>query len=50
MTDALGATVRIDLVDLVAHENSLIRAGGLADIAVDAGVSDLECHAVARPC
>ena len=44
MTDALRAFGRIDLVDLRPLRNGLVRAFGLAHIAVDAFVGDEECH------
>jgi hypothetical protein len=40
MADALGALVRIDLVDLGAHVNGVIWALGLANVAVDAFVGN----------
>ena len=44
MADAFGALVRIDLVELGAHVDRIVRALGLADIAVDAFVGDHEGH------
>jgi hypothetical protein len=40
MTDTLGASVRINLIDFLAQINGGIRALGLAHIAVDALVGD----------
>ena len=47
MPDTLGAFVRIDLVNLDALKNRLVRALGFADIAVDTQIGNLECHAKA---
>jgi hypothetical protein len=44
-----GALAGLDLVDLNAHVNGVIRALGLADIAVDAFVSDPQRHRSASP-
>jgi hypothetical protein len=44
VADALGALGRVDLVDLDAHEDGVVRALRLADIAIDAFVGDHECH------
>ena len=44
MTDALGALVRVDLVDLGPQKDGLVRALGLANIAVDALVGDDQGH------
>ena len=44
VADALGALARVDLVDLGAHRDRLVRALGLADIAVDALVGDHQRH------
>jgi hypothetical protein len=41
---ALGASRRIDLVNLRAHRDGLIRALRFADIAVDAFVRNEKCH------
>jgi hypothetical protein len=38
--DALGALVGVDLVKLGAHRNGLVRAFGLADVAIDAIVGN----------
>lgn len=38
MPDALGALGRVDLVDRDPHEDGVVRAFGLAHIAVDAFV------------
>jgi hypothetical protein len=46
MPHALGALGRIDLVDLLAHVDRLVRAFGFADIAVDALVGDHQSHGV----
>ena len=40
VTDALGAFVRVDLVDFRPQENRLVRTLRLAHIAVDAFVGD----------
>jgi hypothetical protein len=45
VTDALSAQRRIDDVVLLAKRNRLVRADWFADVAVDAGVEDLEGHA-----
>src|SRR5882757_7502708 len=44
MTDALGTQVWIDLVNLNALKDRLVRAFRLADVAVDALVGDLQGH------
>jgi hypothetical protein len=44
VADALGALVRIDDVDLRALRDRLVRAFGLADVAVDALVGDDQGH------
>src|SRR5882672_1311366 len=44
VADALGAFVRIDLVDLFALENGVVRALRLAHVAVDAFVGDHQGH------
>ena len=44
VTDALGAQVRIDLVDLIALKDRAIGAFRFAHIAVDAFVSNGQCH------
>ena len=44
MPDALGALVWIDLVDLLALKNRIVWALGLADIAIDTFVRNLERH------
>ena len=46
---AFGALVRIDLVDLRAQVDGLVRALGLAHIAVDALVGNHQCHAEVLP-
>ena len=40
VANAFGAFVGVNLVDFFAHVNSLVRAFGLAHVAVDAFVSD----------
>ena len=37
MAHALGALVRVNLVDLDAHVNRVVRAFGLANVAVEIG-------------
>jgi hypothetical protein len=44
MADALGALVRVDLVNFRTQKNGLIRALGLADITIDALVGDDQGH------
>src|SRR5690606_2813578 len=44
MADALGAARRVDHVDEVALAARLVRAAGLADIAIEAGFGDLQRH------
>jgi hypothetical protein len=44
VADALGALQRIDLVDQLAHRDGVVRALGLADVAVDALVGDPQRH------
>jgi hypothetical protein len=44
VADAFGALVRVDLVEGLAHVDGIVRALGLADIAVDAFVGDHEGH------
>lgn len=44
VTDALGAQVRVDLVDLIALKDRAIGAFRFAHIAVDAFVSNGQCH------
>src|SRR4051812_27285087 len=44
MPDALGALQRIDLVDLLAGRDRLVRALRLAHVAVDAFVGDDQSH------
>ena len=46
VADAFGAARRVDLVDLRAHRDRLVRALGLAHIAVDAFVGDQQGHGV----
>ncbi|CAM2148287.1 Integron gene cassette protein [Paraburkholderia tropica] len=45
MADALRALVRVDHVDFRAHRNSVVRALGLADVAIDALVGNHQGHA-----
>jgi hypothetical protein len=44
MTDALRAFGRVDLIDLFAQINRLVRALGLTHITVDALIGDHQCH------
>jgi len=44
MANALGAFVGINLVIFFAHVNGIVRAFGLADIAIDAFVGNHQCH------
>src|SRR6185369_5828878 len=44
MTDAFGAAPEVDHVDLRAHGDRVVRALGLAHVAVDALVGDLQRH------
>ncbi len=44
MTHALRAAVYIDLINAFAHGNRLIRALGLAHIAIDTAFSDQQSH------
>lgn len=44
MTDTLGAPCWIDLIVQIAVEDSTVRAFGLADIAIDALLGDLQRH------
>ena len=44
MADAFGAFIRVNLINVFAHVDGLIRALGLTHVAVDAFVSDQECH------
>ena len=44
VADTLGALVRVDLVDLLAHRDGLVGALGFADVAVDALVGDQQGH------
>jgi hypothetical protein len=45
VTDAFGAQRRIDDVVLLAKRNRLVRADWFADVAIDAGIEDLQGHA-----
>jgi hypothetical protein len=44
MADAFGTAIGINLVDILAHRNGLIRAFGFAHIAVDAFLGNQQCH------
>src|SRR5690606_36816236 len=44
MPHALGAARGVDHVDGLALRDGLVRAGGLADVAVDAELVDAQCH------
>ncbi|MNG86617.1 hypothetical protein D3C79_453990 [compost metagenome] len=44
MTNAFGAAIAIDPVDILPHRNGLIRAFRLAHIAVDAFLGYQQCH------
>jgi hypothetical protein len=44
MANALGAFVGINLVIFFAHVNGIVRAFGLAHIAIDAFVGNHQCH------
>ena len=44
MAHALGAFVRIDLVNLDAHEDRVVRALGLAHVAIDAFIGNDQGH------
>jgi hypothetical protein len=44
MADALGALMGIDLIELLPHENGIIRAFRLAYITIDAFIRDHERH------
>ena len=44
MADAFGAFVGVNLVNVFAHVNGLVRALGLAHVAVDALIGDQQCH------
>lgn len=44
VTDAFGALRWVDFVYVLAHVNGLVRALGLAHIAIDAFVGDVQCH------
>jgi hypothetical protein len=44
MADALGASQRLNLVDLLALVDCLVRALRLANVAVDAFISDQQGH------
>jgi hypothetical protein len=46
MADAFGAFCWIDFVDFDAHVDGLVRALGLAHVAVNALIGDFECHDV----
>jgi len=44
VTDALGAAVTIDLINLIPHRNCLIRALWLTHVTVDAFAGDKQRH------
>lgn len=44
VTDALGAAIGVDLVDLLAEANGLVRTLGIAHVTVDALVGDEQGH------
>jgi hypothetical protein len=44
MAHAFGAFVRVDFVDLGAHVDRIVRALGLAHVAVDSFVGDQQRH------
>jgi hypothetical protein len=44
MADAFGAFCWIDFVDFDAHVDGLVRALGLAHVAVNALIGNFECH------
>ena len=48
MTDALGAFVRVDFVDLGAHVDRIVRALGLAHVAVDTFIGYQKRHLKAQ--
>ena len=50
MTDTFGTTIRIDLIIQFTLIDCVIRAFGLADIAVDAFVGNDQCHELATKC
>jgi hypothetical protein len=50
MAYAFGAFAGIDFVDQLAHENGLVRAFGLAYIAVDAFIRNQKGHVKNQPC
>ena len=45
---ALRAFVRINLIDFWPQKDGLVRAFGLADIAIDALIGDQQCHKASR--
>jgi hypothetical protein len=45
MTDTFGAFGRIDHVDFRPHRDCVVRALGLADVAIDALVGNHQSHA-----
>src|SRR5206468_8731831 len=49
VADALRAQVRVDHVVLLAQRDGLVRAHGLADVAVDAGIEDKQGHGPILP-
>jgi hypothetical protein len=44
MANTFGTTVRIDLIDFLAHRNRLVWAGGFANITVDTLIGNLQRH------
>src|SRR5476649_1514372 len=44
VADALGAFVRVDFVNFRAHVDRVVRALGLAYVAIDTVVGDHQCH------
>src|SRR5690349_4242279 len=44
VADAFGALVRVDLVELRAHRDGVVRALGLAHVAIDAVVGNQQSH------
>ena len=48
MADALGAAIAVNLVNLSAHRDRLIRTLRLAHIAIDAFVCDKQGHNLSR--
>lgn len=48
MPFALGALVRVDLVDLVPHGDRLVRTFGITHITVNALAGNKQCHIIDR--